>query len=114
MMGHIRVYLIMLHMLALKVFEVHDVFELTSPYVTTPSMISHEVMHLFFAWMLVDRICKSFECITQFMQMLLSKYLQKRYCSANPAANIFCQAEADATNIIFSNTLAVDGGQTVA
>ena len=70
--------------------------------------------HSFFAWMPVDCIRKTFECSTQVMLMALPTYLRKRHQSENPAANIFCHDEVDATDNIFSDTPTVDGDQTAA
>ena len=98
---------------SIESLEVHDILEPSSPRITTPTKIDHKVMWPFFAWMPVEHICKTFEHTTQFMRILLSTYLWKCHRSANPAANIFCQAEADATDITFSDTPAVGGGQTV-
>ena len=85
--------------------EVHEAMKPTAPHVTTPTKIDHEAMRPYFAWMPLDRICKTFEHTTQFMQSPSSTYLRKRHRSANPAAN---------TDTIFSDTPAVDGGQTAA
>ena len=84
------------------------------PRVQTPSKIDHAAMHPFFAWMSVARIYKMFENTTQYMSMPSSTYFCKRYRSTNPAANIYRCQEVDATNTIFSDTPAVDGGKTSA
>ena len=62
--------------------------------------------------MSTECICKTFECKTQFMWIPYSTYLCKCHCSANSAANIFCWGEADSKDTIFSDTPAVNGGQT--
>lgn len=94
--------------------EVHDILEPSHPCIITTSKIDHEAMQPFFAWMPTERIFKTFKHTTQFIRIPSSTYLCKHNRSANPAANIFCQGEADATNTIFSDTPAVDGGQTSA
>ena len=48
------------------------------------------------------------------MHMPSSTYLRKHHCSVNPAANIYRCHEAYATNTIFLDTLAVDGGEKAA
>ena len=94
--------------------EVHKVLEPKAPSVTTPSKIYHEAIQPFFAWIPVDRVQKTFERTTQFMPMSSSTYLRKQHQSANHVANMFFCGEADATDTIFSDTPAVDGGQTAA
>ena len=84
------------------------------PCVQTPSVINHASIQPFFAWMTVERIWKTFEKTTQFMRIHASTYLRKRHRSANPATNVYCCWEADATDTIFSNTPAVDDGEKVA
>ena len=39
--------------------------------------------------------------------------LYKQHCSANPAMNLFCHCKLDATNTVFLDTTAGDGGETV-
>ena len=48
------------------------------------------------------------------MRMPASTYLRKRHHSTNPAANVHCCWEVDATGTIFSNTPAVDDGEKAA
>ena len=48
------------------------------------------------------------------MFMPASMYLRKRHHFANPAANLYCHREADATDTIFSDMPVVDGGQKAA
>ena len=84
------------------------------PRVQVPSQIDHAAMRPFFAWMPVDCICKTFEKTTKFKRMPASTYLRKRHRSANPAANMYHRWEADATDTIFSDTPAVDGGEKAA
>ena len=43
--------------------EIHYVLEPSSPRVTTPTKIDHEVMRPFFAWMPVKRICKTLNAL---------------------------------------------------
>ena len=93
--------------IGLSSLEVHDIWELSHPHVTTPSKFDHEVMQPFFAWMPTECICKIFERTTQFMRIPSSTYHCKSNHSANPAANIYCWGEADATDTIFSDTPAV-------
>ena len=50
----------------------------------------------------------------QFMRMPSSTYFRQHHRSANPAANVFCQGEADANDTIFLDTPAVNSGQTAA
>ena len=44
--------------------------------------------------------------------MSLSTHLQKRFKSTNPGANLFHCREPNATDMIYSNTPAIDGGKT--
>ena len=48
------------------------------------------------------------------MKLPPSTHLQKRLRSPNPGANIFHHCEADATDMIYSDTPAIDGGKTLA
>ena len=98
----------------LTCYEVHDAIQASSLRITTPTKVDHEAMRPYVGWMSTDRIRKTFERTTQFMRMPSSTYLRKRHRSANPAANIFQRGESDATDTIFLDTPAVDGGQTSA
>ena len=91
-----------------------EVMAPVKPRIQVPSFIDHAAMRPFFAWMPVECICMTFEKTTQFMHMPASTYLRKRHRSANPAANVYHCYEANATDTIFSNTPAVDGGEKVA
>ena len=44
--------------------EVHEAMKPKAPCVTTPTKIDHESMQPYFAWMPIDRICKTFERAT--------------------------------------------------
>ena len=48
------------------------------------------------------------------MRMPAFTYLRKRHCSVKPAANVYRCPEADATDTIFLDTPAVDGGEKAA
>ena len=48
------------------------------------------------------------------MRMPPSTHLQKRFKLPNPGANLFHRCEPNVTNMIYSNTPAIDGGETQA
>ena len=72
-------------------------------------------MHPYFAWQSTDIIEATFKNSTQygFMPTSSNGNLLKRYKSPNPGANIPCLYDDLLTNSIYSNTPAINGGETV-
>ena len=56
---------------------------------------------------------RTFEQCTQHTQLPSSIHLQKQFCSPNPGASLFHCHEPDATDNIYSDTPAIDGGETL-
>jgi hypothetical protein len=67
-----------------------------------------------FGWMPAKTIQKTFENTTQFARMPTGTILKKHYKSPYPALNVHRRDEPVATDTVFSDTPAIDGGETCA
>ena len=67
-----------------------------------------------FGWLPTATIKRTFEITTQYARMPMSTVLKKRYKSPNPAVNVHRRDEPVATDTVFSDTPAIDGGETAA
>ena len=68
----------------------------------------------YFGWLSNEMMKRIFKHFTQNMCMPPSTYLQKCFKSPNPGANIFHCCKHNATDIIYSHTPSVCGGETKA
>lgn len=73
-----------------------------------------EQLRPYFAWLPVDVIRHTLQQSTQLAKMPMGQYLRTRYKSPNPAMNIHRRAEPIATDTVFADTPALDGGATCA
>jgi hypothetical protein len=80
---------------------------------TTPKDPDYESLHPNFGWLPIDVIQLTCQHTTQYAQMPMSSVLQKHYHSPYPALNVHHRNEPIATDTVFSNTLAIDGSQTM-
>jgi hypothetical protein len=80
----------------------------------TKKPIDYEAMRPFFAWLPVNIIEKTFGLTTQYGRIPMSDVLKKWYKSPNPALNVHRRNEDIATDTVYSDTPAVDGGETSA
>ena len=67
-----------------------------------------------FAWAPADIVKKMLEATMQYAQNSYNLPFCKHYCSCFPALNVDCCCEAVATNMIYSDTPAIDDGATCA
>ncbi len=67
-----------------------------------------------FGWMPSKTIKKTFEHTTQFARMPAGVHLKQHYRSPNPALNVSRRNESVATDTIFSDVPAINGGETMA
>ena len=84
------------------------------PRITKPLLIDYESKRLYFGWLPVETVKRTFQHCTQNMRLPPSTYLQKHFKSINPGANLIHRRKADATDLIFCDTPAIDGGETMA
>ncbi len=68
----------------------------------------------FFGWFGIERICKTLENTTQYARIPVGTTLKRAYKSPNPALNVLRHPEPVATDIVYSDTPAVDDGSTAA
>ena len=73
-----------------------------------------EVLRPFFGWLPVDLVKKTFNVTTQYARMPMSTVLKKRFKSPNPALNVHRRNEAIATDTVYSDVPAIDGGEIAA
>ena len=65
-----------------------------------------------FAWLGTDIVKKMFERTTQYGRLPMGTCLRQMFRSANPALNVQRRDEDVASDVVFSDIPAVDGGQT--
>eukprot|EP00980_Cylindrotheca_fusiformis_P004536 scaffold963_cov114-Cylindrotheca_fusiformis.AAC.2 len=67
-----------------------------------------------FSWLPTKTIKKTFENTTQYARLPAGTHLKKHYKSAYPALNVQRRDEPVATDTVYSDTPAIDGGETCA
>eukprot|EP00980_Cylindrotheca_fusiformis_P023113 scaffold10147_cov126-Cylindrotheca_fusiformis.AAC.1 len=67
-----------------------------------------------FGWLPTKTIKKTFENTTQYARLPAGTHLKKHYKSAYPALNVQRHDEPVATDTVYSDTPAIDGGETCA
>jgi len=83
-------------------------------HLVTPTKPDYEALCSRFAWLPADIVQKTFRSTTQYVHMPYNTVLQHCYKALHPALNHFCREELVATDMIVSDTPAVDGGETWA
>jgi hypothetical protein len=79
-----------------------------------PKPIKYDHLQPCFGWLPLNIIQKTFEVTTQYAHMPMRTVLKERYKSPNPAVKIHRRNEPVATDTDFSDTPAIDGGETMA
>ena len=74
----------------------------------------YDALRPFFAWFPVDTIKRTFEVTTQHARISGSTLLKKHFKSPFPALNVPRRNEQDATDFVYSDTPAVENGDTIA
>ena len=95
----------------------HDLSQVLNPLtlrMSTPTAIDYESKRKYFAHLPVVNVKATLKYTTQNMRLPPSTYLHKMFKSPNPSANLRRRDEADATDQIFSDTPAINGGETSA
>jgi hypothetical protein len=87
---------------------------LSSHEVSNNAKHDFEALRPFFGWLPIDLVKKTFGVTTQYARMPMSTVLMKRFKSPNPALNVHCCNEAVATDTVYSNVPAIDGGEIAA
>ena len=85
-----------------------------SPRLVHTKVPDYEKFRPLFGWLPTATIKRTFEITTQYARMPMSTVLKKRYKSPNPALNVHRRDEPVATDTVFSDTPAIDGGETAA
>ena len=80
----------------------------------TKKPVDYEASHPFFAWLPANVVEKTFRLMTQYGCIPMSDVLKKWYKSLNPALNVHQWDEDVATDMVYSDTMAVDGRETSA
>jgi hypothetical protein len=94
--------------------DISEVMNPLKPRMTCPSDIDYESKRKYFAHLPASVVKATFVNTTQNMRLPPSTYLHKMFKSPNPSANLKRRDEADATDQIFSDTPAIDGGEKSA
>ena len=71
-------------------------------------------MRKYFGYVPAKIVCNTYKHSTQYGVLPPSSHLQKRFKSPNPLLNLHRHNEADVNDQIFSNTPAMDDGETSA
>jgi hypothetical protein len=95
-------------------YEIHNSISSLPRHSIQPKPIKYDHLQPYFGWLPLNIIQKTFEVTTQYARMPMSTVLKKQYKSPNPAVNIHHRNEPVATDTVFSDTPAIDGGETMA
>jgi hypothetical protein len=79
-----------------------------------PTDIVYESKRKYFAHLPASVVKATFKHTTQNMRLPPSSYLHKMFKSPNPSANLKRRDEANATDLIYSDTPAINGGEKCA
>ena len=79
-----------------------------------PAEVDYERKRKYFGYVSVMIVRNTFKHSTQYGVLPPSSHLKKRFKSPNPLLNLHRRNEAYATDQIFSDTPAIDGGETSA
>jgi hypothetical protein len=92
---------------------VHNDTLTPSPRIIEPKAPDYEKLRpLFGCWLPTDITKCTFEVMKQYARMPMSTLLKKRYKSPNPSMNVHRCDEAVATDTVYSDKPAIDGGVT--
>ena len=94
--------------------DIANVMTPLSPRYSVPTPIDYESKRKYFAHLPADVVKATFKHTTQNMKLPPSSYLHKMFKSPNPSANLKRRDEADATDMIYSDTPACNGGEKCA
>ena len=94
--------------------DIASVMTPLKPRYSVPTPIDYESKRKYFAHLPADIIRNTFKNTTQNMKLPPSTNLHKMFKSPNPSANLKRRDEADATDMIYSNTPAINGGEKCA
>jgi hypothetical protein len=84
------------------------------PRTFTVKQPDYEAIRPLFGWLPVRTIKKTFDKTTQYARMPASTILKKHFKSQFPALNVKRCDEPVATDTVYSDTPAIDGGETCA
>jgi hypothetical protein len=98
----------------LSCLHVHHTDKAPAPRLVSTKVPDYEKFRPFFGWLPTEVIKNTFAVTTQYARMPMSTILKKRYKSPYPALNVHRRDEPVATNTVFSDTPAIDGGETCA
>jgi hypothetical protein len=82
--------------------------------VVKPSKVDYAALCPYFGWLPTSVVEKTFKVMTQYAHMPMSTILKKQYKCHFPALNVFHCHEPVATDMVYSDTLAIDSGATCA
>ena len=99
-----------------NVFEIdlEEAQQPLKPSIRPPAVEDWERMRKYFGYVPAKAVRNTYKYSTQHGILPPSSHLQKRFKSPNPLFNLHRRNEADATDQIFSDTPAMDGGETSA
>ena len=84
------------------------------PSIRPPAVEDQEKMRKYFGYIPAKVVRNTYKYSTQHGVLPPSSHLQKQFKSPNPLLNLHRRNEANATDQIFSDTPAMDGGETSA
>jgi hypothetical protein len=94
--------------------DLSSVMNPLKPRMTKPTDINYESKRKYFAHLPASVVKATFKHTTQNLRLPSSSYLHKMSKSPNLSANLKRRDEANATDLIYSNTPAINGGEKCA
>ena len=91
-----------------------DKVTVTPPIIRKPKERDWQALRPLFGWMTVPTIKKTFDKTTQWARTPNSEILKQHFRSPFPWANVVRRNEALATDTVFADVPAIDGGETCA
>jgi hypothetical protein len=91
----------------------HGTLTLSSCLVS-PKFPNYKWLCPFFGWISTNAIKRTFAVMTQYALMHMRTFLKKQYKLPNPALNVHHCDEPLATDTVYSDTPAINGGETAA
>ncbi|OEU20400.1 hypothetical protein FRACYDRAFT_180059 [Fragilariopsis cylindrus CCMP1102] len=94
--------------------DIANVMNPLTPRYSVPTVIDYESKRKYFAHLPASVVKATFKHTTQNMKLPPASYLHKMFKSPNPSANLKRRDEDDATDMIYSDTPACNGGEKCA
>jgi hypothetical protein len=99
---------------AYSIHNLESTVSASSPRTISDKDPDYEALRPYFGWLPLDTIKETFARTTQYARMPMSTYLKRQFKSPYPALNVHRRHEPVATDTVYSDTPAIDGGERYA